>query len=188
MSNTVSALNTASWALGDMSVTEMGLQGMITIRADLEGATVKKAVTSATGAALPDVRGMTKGKQGSVAWMSPDELLVLCAYDSAGPMAAQLVASLSDTHALVTGVSDARAMFKISGPLTREALAKLAPVDMSPDGLSQGEVRRTRLAQVPAALWVEGDDVFVVCFRSVAQYVFDILTTAANPNSAVFSC
>ena len=108
--------------------------------------------------------------------------------DSAGPMAAQLVASLSDTHALVTGVSDARAMFKISGPLTREALAKLAPVDMSPDGLSQGEVRRTRLAQVPAALWVEGDDVFVVCFRSVAQYVFDILTTAANPNSAVFSC
>ena len=83
-------------------------------------------------------------------------------------------------------VSDARAVFRIKGPNTREVLAKLAPVDLSPQAFGPGMIRRTRLAQVPAAFWMEDTDTAqLVCFRSVAQYVFDLLKTAAQPGSEV---
>jgi sarcosine oxidase subunit gamma len=65
-------------------------------------------------------------------------------------------------------------------------MAKLCPVDLAPGSFGPGQIRRTRLAQVPAALWMDSDDSFrIVCFRSVAQYVFDVLRTAANSQSAV---
>ncbi|KKK73929.1 hypothetical protein LCGC14_2888910, partial [marine sediment metagenome] len=40
--------------------------------------------------------------------------------------------------------------------------------------------------QVPAAFWLLEDGAFqVVCFRSVAQYMFDQLKVAAQPGSEV---
>lgn len=42
------------------------------------------------------------------------------------------------------------------------------------------------MAQIPAAIWMEPDGTFgVICFRSVAEYAFDLLKTAAMPGSAV---
>jgi sarcosine oxidase subunit gamma len=65
-------------------------------------------------------------------------------------------------------------------------MAKVAPVDLAPAQFTAGTIRRTRIAQVPAAFWMPQDDVFrVVCFRSVAQYVFDVLSVAAQPGSEV---
>ena len=44
-----------------------------------------------------------------------------------------------------------------------------------------GTLRRTRLAQVPAAIWFEDEETaFVVAFRSVADYVFALLSNAAK--------
>ncbi|MGC1503573.1 MAG: sarcosine oxidase subunit gamma, partial [Sulfitobacter sp.] len=46
--------------------------------------------------------------------------------------------------------------------------------------------RRTRLAQVPAAFWMpDAETVQIICFRSVAQYVFDVLNVAAQCGSEV---
>ncbi|MDP5334258.1 MAG: sarcosine oxidase subunit gamma, partial [Paracoccaceae bacterium] len=64
--------------------------------------------------------------------------------------------------------------------------AKLAPVDLHPAHVGPGDVRRTRLAQVAGAFWMpEAGQINVVCFRSVAQYVFDLLCTAADPAASV---
>ena len=68
----------------------------------------------------------------------------------------------------------------------REVLAKLSPADMRISALPVGRVRRTRLAQVPAAFWFTDDsEAVVICFRSVADYVFGLLSTAAQPGSEV---
>ena len=96
-----------------------------------------------------------------------------------------LTKCFGSNHTLAVNVSDARAVFRISGAHSRDVLAKLAPVDLSPDSFTPGMIRRTRLAQVPAAFWIEDGDSFrLVCFRSVAQYVFDLLKTAAEAGSA----
>ena len=79
-------------------------------------------------------------------------------------------------------VSDARAVFRLTGDLdaAREVLAKLTPADLSPTAFGEGEVRRTKLGQVAAAFWIEDGGITLVSFRSVAAYVFDLLSNAAE--------
>lgn len=181
MSEAVSALNNAAWDDGTMSVRDAGPQGMITLRGDLSSPAVAKAVTSVTGAKVPSQRCIDTGKTGAVAWMSPDELLLLCPYADVAQAVGNAQAALDGAHALVTDVSDARAIFEVSGPYARDVLAKLAPVDLAKGRFEPGEMRRTRLAQVAAALWMPTEDtVRVICFRSVAVYAFDVLTFAAK--------
>ncbi len=177
MSDAVSALQGVSSA-GYVEVREKGLQGMITLRGDLSMAKVAKAVKSAMGVDMPAQRGINLKDGRGAAWMSPDELLLMVAYGDAEAIVTKLQKALGASHSLVVNVSDARAVFTLKGERVREVVAKLAPVDMAT--FPTGEIRRTRLAQVPAAFWMSGDDeITLVVFRSVAQYAFDLLTTAA---------
>lgn len=186
MSETVSALNGVTNGDGIAKVTELGLQGMITLRGDLAAAGVKAAATAVAGVDMPGARGITHVGARAIAWMSPDELLVLVPHAEADAAVATMTETLAGAHALVTNVSDARAMFRIEGPAAREVIAKLAPVDLAPSAFGPGQIRRTRLAQVPAAIWMPEDDVLeLICFRSVAAYVFNLLCVAAQPGSEV---
>ena len=127
----------------------------------------------------------TEGERG-IAWMSPDELLILCPYGEVHDRLADLQGKLAKQHALAVNVSDARAVFQVTGVHVREVVAKLAPVDMHPDHFTAGMFRRTRFAQVPAAFWMPNDQTArIICFRSVAQYMFDLLKVAAQPGSDV---
>jgi len=163
--------------------------GMITLRGDLASADVAKAVRAATGCDLPLQRRILLEGERGVAWMSPDELLVLVPYADAGATVSKMRAALAGVHHLVVDVSDARAMFSVtgtSGIAAREVLAKLAPVDLSPHAFTPGMIRRTRAAQVPVAFWMTSEDAFrLICFRSVARYMLDLLTTSAAPGGEV---
>ncbi|HEY9037638.1 MAG TPA: sarcosine oxidase subunit gamma family protein [Roseovarius sp.] len=187
MSNSVSALNGAS-AKGFATVRDMGLQGMITLRGDLSAAAIKNAVKAAAGGDMPTAGHISLSDTGSAAWMSPDELLIVVPYADAEAKLAEITKGLGDAHHMAVNVSDARCMFALSGDdaLVREALAKLMPVDLSPAAFKVGQFRRSRMAQVPAAIWMAGDgEARIVCFRSVAQYVFDLLKGATAPGSEV---
>lgn len=185
MSNRISALQGDSYD-GYVTIAEQGLCGMITLRGDLASAKLKTAVTKLTGTKVPDMNACSfKGAFG-VAWMSPDELLILCPYEAAEAGVAQLSKALQGQHFLAANMSDARAVFQLDGTAIREVLAKLAPVDMSEQGFQQGMVRRTRLAQVPAAFWLQDtDSARVICFRSQADYVFELLKRAAMPGAEI---
>lgn len=186
MSEAVTALRGARWDGGIAMIEEVGLQGMITLRGDLDASGVRKAATNAAAVDMP-AKGMANCVEDrGICWMSPDELLVLCPYADVDTTLAKMRATLGDLHALAVDVSDARASFRVSGTAAREVLAKLAPVDLSPDVFTPGMFRRTRLAQVPAAFWMpDGDSFQLVCFRSQAQYVFDLLKVASQPGSEV---
>ncbi|MCI2398692.1 sarcosine oxidase subunit gamma family protein [Aliiroseovarius subalbicans] len=183
MSNAVSALDGATYQ-GFCKVQEMGLVGMITLRGDLGAAAMAKAVKAVTGVAMPGQGAVTTGKGGTVAWMSPDELLVMVDHAGADAAVAKLSKALAKEHALAVNVSDARAVFHVTGQAAREVMAKLSPADVS--ALAPGIMRRTRLAQVAGAFHMLDEGTFeVVCFRSVAGYVFDVLANAAKPGSEV---
>ena len=185
MSDAVSALAGKATS-GSTTVREAGLVGMVTIRADLGNAEAVKAIKSATGVAVPKQRQITTKNERSLGWMSPDELLLICPYADAEDLVAKLGTRLSDHHHMAVNVSDARAIFDIEGPHAREALAKVCPVDLAPGVFEPGELRRTRLAQVPAAFWMTGPESFrLVCFRSVATYVFDVLALGAKDGAEV---
>ena len=148
-------------------------QGMITVRCDF---------AKLKGFAVPDVRKVNNG----IVWMSPDELLVTVPKSDVPATIEKLEKALKGQHHLIVDVSDARAMFKLSGPNAREILAKGAPVDLSPDAFKPGDIRRTRIGQVAAAFWmVDADTFHIVCFTSVAGYLEEWLRHAARPEATI---
>lgn len=184
MSKAVSALGGVSHA-GFVDVAEVGLRGMITVRGDLSSARMKKAVKAATGAAVPEPRRIAIEGGKAAAWMSPDELLILVPYAAARDTVAALEAALAGEHHLVADVSDARAVFTVRGAKADQVLRKLCPVDL--DRLAEGEIRRTRAAQVAAAFWKSGpEEITLVSFRSVAAYVMGLLEVSARPGAELF--
>lgn len=183
MSNAVSALPGAEFQ-GIAKIEELGLVGMITLRGDFSSDAFISAVEAVSGCDMPDVRKVTQGGGNRLAWMSPDELLLITEYTKVSAQVSEIEGKMSGDHFLAVNVSDARAVYRISGHLAREVVAKVAPVDMS--DFAVGDFRRTRFAQVPAAFWISGaDSIDVVCFRSVAQYMFDLLSVAAQEGSEV---
>lgn len=169
---------------GGIMLVQQSAACMITIRADLSDANVKAKIKALTGFAVPKPRRISGGLDNGLAWMSPDELLYLCPMD-AEATAAKLVAGIPG-HAMAVDVSFARAVFSISGDGTREVLAKGAPVDLSSGAFGAGDFRRTRIGQVAAAFWLEDEETqsfTIVCFASVAEYMFDWLSNAASKGS-----
>ena len=182
--NAVSALEGVSHK-GFVDVAEAGLRGMITLRGDLSSARMKKAVKAAAGTAIPAPRRIVTEGDKSAAWMSPDELLILVPYAEAVATVKTLEEALTGEHHLVADVSDARSVFTVKGARAQEALMKLCPVDF--DTLAEGEIRRTRAAQVACAFWRSAEDEFtLVSFRSVAGYVMGLLDVSARPGSELF--
>lgn len=185
MSDVASARGVRSFA-GFVMVEEIGLQGMISLRGDLAGAAMAKAVKASVGLGLPGQRGIVTADDRSVGWMSLDELLLLLPYDGVPNALAALEKGLKATHHLATDVSDTRAVFRIRGRGVRDVLAKLTPTDLSPATFAPGMLRRTRLAQAAAAFWISGTDEFtIVSFRSVSDYVFGLLQRSATPGGEV---
>lgn len=171
---------------GDITVTDAGLVGMIAIRGDLTDPALCAAVAQVTGHPVPVTRKMSGDATDGLAWMSADELMLFCAYGDAPTVAARLVDALGDVHSMVSVLSDARAVIRLHGDVVREVLAKGAPVDLAPDQFAQGDIRRSRLGQVAVAFWMMGpDSAELVCFRSVAGFVFEWLSTASQSGSAV---
>ncbi|MGB3408237.1 MAG: sarcosine oxidase subunit gamma family protein [Jannaschia sp.] len=161
--------------MSDVTVTAMPPLGMVTLRGT--PTVLAKAVETVTECALPSQRMAEISGDCAVLWMSPDEFLVTCPYDAAGGIADRLEVALAGEHATVAVVSDARATFVVTGDGSERVLAKLMPVDFA--AMAAREVRRTRMAQVPAAIWRAGDGWRVVCFRSVAAYAQGLLENAA---------
>jgi sarcosine oxidase, subunit gamma len=179
MSDPVSALNGASFQ-GFATIREIGPVGMITLRA--KGLkSLDKAIKAAVGVKTPAQRRIEVNGDRACGWMSPDEYLLVLPYADVSKALASLAKSLAGEHHLAVDVSDARAVFRVEGDAAADILRKLSPVDFN--SLDPGELRRTRTAQVAAAMWRQDDGFTVVCFRSVAAYVMGLLTHSAQPGS-----
>ena len=170
---------------GLIKVSEDGLVGMISLRCDLKSVAVARGVRAALGLDLPDVRAIVYGRGGrAIAWMSPDEVLVLCDYTAVAGLVKKLDKALKGLHFMAVNVSDARAVFTLSGAGVRDVLAKGTPFDMSKLGV--GEVARSRLGQVAVAFWLSDEGTArLVCFRSVGEHVFEWLRVAADKTAGV---
>jgi sarcosine oxidase subunit gamma len=137
-----------------------------------------------TGTAVPEQRRIEVAGDRAAGWMSPDEYLLILPYVETEAAMASLSSALQGQHHLAVVVSDARAVFRIAGDRADQVIRKLAPVDMG--RLVAGELRRSRVAQVAAAFWRDGDGYTLVCFRSVAGYVMGLLEHSARPGSELF--
>lgn len=180
MSDPVSALNGASFD-GFASIREIGPLGMISLRCDLADQLLPAAIKSTIGTKLPSPRRIEVKDGKSAGWMSPDELLLILPYNDVAKAMETLGKKLKSIHHLAVDVSDARAVFRITGSKADDVLMKLSPVDFA--NLAPGELRRTRVAQVAAAFWKDTEGYTLVSFRSVAGYVMGLLEHSVQSGS-----
>ncbi|MFN7051194.1 MAG: sarcosine oxidase subunit gamma, partial [Gemmobacter sp.] len=153
----------------------------ITLRAKAGTPGLEAAVLAATGCALPATRRIVRQGARAAGWMSPDEWLLVLPYEDVATALAQIAEALDGQHHLAVDVSDARAVFRIEGAKADQVLRKLSPVDV--DRLEPDELRRSRAAQVAAAVWADEAGCTLVCFRSVAGYVMALLVSSCRPGS-----
>lgn len=157
-------------------------RGMISLKGDFESESFEKIITENLNISLPKVRNISTAKNLSIIWMAPDELLLLVEDDEVEQYIKSLEESLSGWHYLLANVSDARVIFNLKGKGVCEVLAKGTPTDMSVFEIN--EVRRSRIGQLAAAFWMtKNDEIELICFRSVSDYMFDWLKVASAPNS-----
>ncbi|MEM9755117.1 MAG: sarcosine oxidase subunit gamma family protein [Pseudomonadota bacterium] len=169
-----------------VTVSPAPVVGMITLKANLAAPAIASAIKLATGIAIPGPRRILSDGAVSLMWMAPDELLVLCPVAEVPARLSRLSDTLGSAPHLAADVSDARVIFDVTGQGWREVLAKLTPADMHPDVFVAGELRRSRLAQIPAGFWMEGaGSVRVMVFRSVAQYAEDLLRNAVDQTGRI---
>ena len=179
--NPITPLNGASFA-GYANIRALGPLGMITLRAKTDVTGLAAAIMAVTGCAVPATRQILRAGDRLAGWMSPDEYLLILPYDQVQTALDAIASALAGQHHLAVDVSGARAVFAIEGAAP-SVLAKLTPTDFT--ALGPMELRRTRLAQVAAAFWLEGGNATVVCFASVAQYMFDLLSHAAAAGTEI---
>ena len=180
LSDPVSALNGTTFD-GFAQIREIGPFGMISLRCDLADKALPALIKSITGTKVPALRRIEVKDEKAAAWMSPDELLLIVHYKDVAKAIEIIKKKLISTHHLAVDVSDARAVFRVEGVSADDVLMKLSPVDFAM--LSPGEIRRTRLAQVAAAFWKDGNGYTLVSFRSVAGYVMGLLEHSAQSGS-----
>ena len=177
MSDAVAPMGNMTFA-GIATVREIGPLGMIALRATVNARGLAAAVHAVTGTALPHQRAILRQGECWTAWMSPDEYLLVLPRADVPAALTKLTAMMGGAHHLAVDVSDARSVFRIEGAGADAVISRLCPVDLQ--HLPEGEMRRTRAAQVACALWRSDGGITLVAFRSVARYVFDILANAAR--------
>ena len=151
---------------------------MVMFRGSLQDAELQASLRDSVGIEVPSRLSIWRGDGIDVAWMAPDELLLMPGDDDSS-LVERVRNSLPDTHHLAVDVTGMRAEFELAGPV-RDILAKGTPADVSRRKFAVGSFRRSRVAQVQAAFWLLDESTLrVICRRSEAEYVSRWLETAS---------
>ena len=151
-------------------------------RGDLSDRELTSRLVDALGTELPGKLRIVTGDGIRIAWMSPDELLLMTEGDAAEMLSA-LSDALQDVHHLLVDVSAMRVEFEVTGPI-RDVLSKGTPTDLSPGAFAVGDFRRSRIGQIQAAFWLTDDSTArIACRRSEAEYLAKWLDAAVKEGS-----
>ena len=119
---------------------------------------VAARVGRALGAALP-VEPNTVATVGerSILWLGPDEWLVVDGPDLAAEIEARVRDAFEPDWGSVVDVSANRTVVELTGPHTRDLLARGCSLDLHPRTFGPGRCAQTLLAQTAVILWQTDD-------------------------------
>ncbi|GHI09750.1 sarcosine oxidase subunit gamma [Streptomyces cellostaticus] len=114
-------------------------------------------IEKSLGAPLPRECGhTTTSGPHTIAWLGPDEWLVLSQADATA-VATELREALGGAPGSVVDVSANRTTLELSGPAARQVLEKGCPLDLHPRSFAPGKAVSTTVGPVAVLLW-QADD------------------------------
>lgn len=125
---------------------------MVNLRVDPASAAADR-IEQALGAPLPRQCGHTAASgPHMVAWLGPDEWLVLSRTDAI-TVAGELQQALAAAPGSAVDVSANRTILELTGPAARQVLEKGCPLDLHPRAFGPGRAVSTTVGPVPVLLW-----------------------------------
>ena len=153
-------------------------RSMAMVRVDHAEPKAAKGLAAALRIPLPEKRCISTGSGLDIAWMAPDELLIMAELEKGDQLLSSVGEALNGIHHLAEDVSAMRAEFEIAGPV-RDCLAKGTPTDVSRQAFAVGNFRRSRIGQIQAAFWLADENCGrIICRSSEARYLQNWLALA----------
>lgn len=156
----------------------------LNLRGRPDEAAFSLALNEATGLVLPAPNRFTSNGSRLLAWLGPDEFLLLDSdADQGGPSSVErlLRELLPAATAALTCVSAGFTMMQVRGARARDVLARGWALDLHPGSFGVGHCAQSWLAKAPALLLHRGDDPAfeIVVRRSYSSYLWAWLMGAA---------
>ena len=146
----------------------------LNLRGNPEDAGFTKAAADVLGLHLPTEPNTVADEGETLAlWLGPDEWLVLTPPGAQTRMSDSLEAALQGVHAAVTDVTGGQTVITLSGPRTRDVLAKGCPLDLHPSVFKTGQCAQTIVGKANVTLrCVDDSPSFdLIIRRSFAEYM-----------------
>lgn len=136
-----------------VTVGEIPHRAIINIRGDAASTAFTAAIKTATGADLPlEANTVSTAGDVSVIWLGPDEWWVVGPDEKRAELADLLKRAFAGQHAAVTDVSESRTVISISGPASREVLARGISLDLHPRAFGPGQCAQTGMSKANVLL------------------------------------
>ena len=113
---------------------------------------LKAAIRERYGVDLPDTPQRVEGKDIAFVWAGPDQWMAIAERGHSRDIEVEHK-PLLDGLSSVVDQSDARAVVRISGPRSRDVLAKGVPIDLHPRAFKGNGVAITHANHVGVILW-----------------------------------
>ena len=159
---------------------------MVNVRVDPASEAAGR-IEKALGAPLPRQCGDTTASgPHTVAWLGPDEWLVLSQAEEA-VVAAELREAIGGDPGSVVALSANRTTLELSGPAAREVLEKGCPLDLHPRSFTPGQAVSTTVGPVAVLLWqVDETPTYRLFPRSsfadyLARWLIDAMSEYRSP-------
>ena len=110
------------------------------------------AVRAAFGVELPLTPRRVDGPALATIWAGPDQWLAMIAAEPMHGMEALLSPAVG-AHASIADQSHGRVILRLSGPRTRDALAKGLAIDLHPSAFATGDTALTQIAHIGVQIW-----------------------------------
>lgn len=163
-------------------ISERPFLGHLNLRGNADEGGFQDAVAGVLGTPLPKIPNTMAASQSvGVAWLGPDEWLVLSRAQDLEQLRRALLEAVADYFATVTDVSSGQTVIAVSGARAADLLSRGCPLDLHPRAFLPGHCAQSHIAK-SAALICKPDEqpaFEVVVRRSFADYLFRWLTDAA---------
>lgn len=166
---------------GGSSLMFLGDTGVAKVANGRKDCNARLSLEAHCGFAAPATVGaVANGPELRIAAIEPGKWLILGGKPAINRLVSTLETALAGKSGIVTNLSHGRAVFYMSGPHARDALASLCPLDFRPGRFRVGSCARSELGETGAyfELLTEEPQFVIAVDQTMAAYAWELLSEA----------
>ena len=153
---------------------ELAFRGHVNLRGSTSEIGFLTAAAGALWSRIPrEPNTVTQSDEKTIAWLGPDEWLVIVPPDQREGLAEMLEKALAGLHVSVNDISSGQTIIRLRGTRARDLLSKGCPIDLHPRAFGPAQCAQSHIAKSNALIiQVDEEPIYdIVVRRSFADYL-----------------